>query len=205
MSPLNPVCRTKRCPTSSRDRPLLVNATVEGSGDKTVFEAAASGRPVLATSHTFDALLQGLPISRSFTRDDVHVLADKIVSLATASSSLLEQVGQELRSRVGGPSLKRPLGRSSGCYRRLGKVSEMTPAARVTPDMDPGASPTELDKRESGNKSIASLYIDLLKLAVSDGLHPAGSVLVRAASARPVGTRLTTWLRYYVQRLLARV
>ncbi len=88
----------------------LVNATVEGSGDKTVFEAAASGRPVLATSHTFDSLLRGLPLELHFQADDVHILTDKIVTLATAPRISLGTGGTGAEKPCGGPSLKRPLG-----------------------------------------------------------------------------------------------
>jgi O-methyltransferase len=50
----------------------------------------------------------------------------------------------------------------------------------------------------------ASLYIELLKLSVSEALHPAQSALVVAPSERPIrGARVTSWLRYGAQRLLS--
>ena len=50
----------------------------------------------------------------------------------------------------------------------------------------------------------ASLYIDLLKLSVSEALRPAQSALVAAPSERPIrGARVTSWLRYGGQRLLS--
>ena len=50
----------------------------------------------------------------------------------------------------------------------------------------------------------ASLYIDLLRLSVSEALRPAQSALVPAPSERPIrGARVTSWLRYGAQRLLS--
>ncbi len=50
----------------------------------------------------------------------------------------------------------------------------------------------------------ASLYIDLLKLSVSEGLRPAQSALVVAPSERPTrGARVTSWARFGTQRLLS--
>jgi hypothetical protein len=64
------------------------------------------------------------------------------------------------------------------------------------PLQDQGMDPASLDP--------ASLYIDLLKLAVSEALRPTQSALVSAPSERPVrGARVTSWLRYGGQRLLS--
>ena len=50
----------------------------------------------------------------------------------------------------------------------------------------------------------ASLYIDLLRLSVSEALRPAQSALVVAPSERPIrGARVTSWLRYGGQRVLS--
>jgi len=87
-------------PNLMRQTSALVNATADGSGDKTVFEAAASGRPVLAASHTFDAFLEGLPLDLQFVPGDVDGLADRIVALAATPQALLDGIGRELRRRV---------------------------------------------------------------------------------------------------------
>jgi hypothetical protein len=53
--------------------------------------------------------------------------------------------------------------------------------------------------------SVESLYVELLKRSVCDGLHPPDSVLTSAWMPRPGrGSRVTTWLRYATQQLLAR-
>jgi O-methyltransferase len=50
----------------------------------------------------------------------------------------------------------------------------------------------------------ASRYLELLRLSVSDALRPAQSALVVDQSGRPSrGARVTSWLRYGVQRLLS--
>ncbi len=78
----------------------LVNATADGSADKTVFEAAACGRPVLAASRAFDGLLEGLPLDLRFAPDDLDGLTERIVGLARASNAELALISSELRSRV---------------------------------------------------------------------------------------------------------
>jgi glycosyltransferase involved in cell wall biosynthesis len=78
----------------------LVNATADGSADKTVFETAACGRPVLAASRAFDSLLEGLPLDLRFAPDDLDGLTEGIVGLARASSAELASISRELRSRV---------------------------------------------------------------------------------------------------------
>lgn len=50
----------------------------------------------------------------------------------------------------------------------------------------------------------ASLYVDLLEMAVSEALRPTQSVLVSVPSKRPArGARVSSWLRYGGQRLLS--
>jgi O-methyltransferase len=52
---------------------------------------------------------------------------------------------------------------------------------------------------------LASQYLDLLELALSDGLHPSGSVLVTAPSVRPGrSARARSWLRYGAEQVLSR-
>ena len=52
---------------------------------------------------------------------------------------------------------------------------------------------------------LKSQYLDLLELALSDGLHPSSSVLVTAPSVRPDrGARARSWLRYGAEQVLFR-
>ena len=78
----------------------LVNATTDGSADKTVFEAAACGRPVLAASRAFEGLLDGLPLELRFEPDDLDGLTERIAELGRASSAEMTLISSELRSRV---------------------------------------------------------------------------------------------------------
>ncbi len=94
-------------PVKYQDMPaLLAEATVvvstsrDGSADKTVFEAAASGRPVLAASRAVRPLLQGLPVSLGFPPEDAAGLAERLAELAATPQPTLEVVGKELRRRV---------------------------------------------------------------------------------------------------------
>jgi glycosyltransferase involved in cell wall biosynthesis len=79
---------------------VVVNATKAGSADKVVFEAMSCGRPVLASSPAFASMLEGLSIDLRFSGHDVAVLTERIVTLASASDTTLEQIGRELRRRV---------------------------------------------------------------------------------------------------------
>lgn len=49
----------------------------------------------------------------------------------------------------------------------------------------------------------ASRYIELLKLAVSEGLHPRGSALVPTVSERPGTARPGPWVRYGIRKVLS--
>lgn len=78
----------------------LVNATDAGSADKVVFEAMASGRPVLAASPAFASLLDGERILMRFSGGDAGDLADRIVALARAPVAVRSEVGRHLRAKV---------------------------------------------------------------------------------------------------------
>jgi glycosyltransferase involved in cell wall biosynthesis len=87
-------------PRLLRRSSALVNTTADGSADKTVFEAAACGRPVLAASRAFDGLLRDLPLDLQFAPDDLDGLTERIVGLARASNAEMVLTSSELRGRV---------------------------------------------------------------------------------------------------------
>jgi len=87
-------------PSLLRQATAVVSAAKDGSADKTIFEAAACGRLVLAASSAFEPLLRGIPIRLNFAADDADELADRMTELARAPTSRLELIGKELRERV---------------------------------------------------------------------------------------------------------
>lgn len=78
----------------------VVNATRSGSGDKTVFEAMAVGRPVLASNLVFSDLLTDLPLDLTFAEGDQHQLAGRIHALDASTMEVRAAVSRELRRRV---------------------------------------------------------------------------------------------------------
>jgi len=87
-------------PSLLRQASAVVSAAKDGSADKTIFEAAACGRLVLAASSAFESLLRDLPLKLNFAADDADELADRMTELAGASASWLELIGKELCERV---------------------------------------------------------------------------------------------------------
>jgi len=87
-------------PRAIADADTLVNAMVPGSGDKVVFEAAAMGRPVLASNPAFASLLGDLPLNLRFPPGDARRLADLIADVAAAGDRDVGQLTRTLRSRV---------------------------------------------------------------------------------------------------------
>lgn len=78
----------------------LVSATIQGSGDKAVMEAASSGLPVLVSNPVFGPLVGDLPVALSFQEDDHEDLATRIRELINAPPSVRGEVGSILRSRI---------------------------------------------------------------------------------------------------------
>jgi glycosyltransferase involved in cell wall biosynthesis len=81
----------------------LLSATQPRGGetlDKVVFEAAASGVPVLASNSALDVLLGELRLELRFRPGDAESLAQVLVAFATAPASLRAEIGVELRRRV---------------------------------------------------------------------------------------------------------
>jgi glycosyltransferase involved in cell wall biosynthesis len=78
----------------------LLNTTIAGSGDKVVFEAMASGRPVIASNPAMSELLGGTKLRLALPPKDPEALAEAIAELASAARDLRAEVGRELRARV---------------------------------------------------------------------------------------------------------
>jgi len=71
-----------------------------GALDKVVFEAAASGVPVLACNPHFETFLGGLPVELRFGSGDPDDLAAKLIGFAASSPEARREAGRELRRRV---------------------------------------------------------------------------------------------------------
>ena len=87
-------------PTVLRESHALVNNGVSGTGDKVVFEAMASGRPVLVSNPSFRELLAGLRPLPLFPPDDAEVLSRRIEKLAATTIDQRATIGAALRRRV---------------------------------------------------------------------------------------------------------
>jgi glycosyltransferase involved in cell wall biosynthesis len=81
-------------PALLQTKDVLVNNMREGALDKVVYEAAATGMPVLASNTGFADVL---PPELRFAQDDAADLADKLRRLADVDRNAL---GRELRTRV---------------------------------------------------------------------------------------------------------
>lgn len=68
--------------------------------DKVVYEAAASGVPVIASNTALAGFLAGLPLELAFPARDGDALADRLVALAAADEETRRAAGLELRRRV---------------------------------------------------------------------------------------------------------
>jgi glycosyltransferase involved in cell wall biosynthesis len=71
-----------------------------GALDKVVFEAAATGVPVLACNPHFETFLGGLPVQLHFGSGDPEDLAAKLIRFAASPPDARREAGQELRRRV---------------------------------------------------------------------------------------------------------
>jgi glycosyltransferase involved in cell wall biosynthesis len=76
----------------------VVNTT--SGRDKVVYEAAASGVPVLAPRPDFEGLLADLPLDLQFERGEPEDLARKLLALARSDAHARNEAGNELRRRV---------------------------------------------------------------------------------------------------------
>jgi glycosyltransferase involved in cell wall biosynthesis len=97
---LEPGVPPEQVPALIRDVDLLVNAMVQGSADKVVFEAAAMGRPSMASNTAFAPLFAGLPMHLWFPQGDAESLADRLLAFVETSVEVKREAGEELRRRV---------------------------------------------------------------------------------------------------------
>jgi glycosyltransferase involved in cell wall biosynthesis len=79
---------------------VLVSNMRAGALDKVVFEAAASGLPVLVASPGFDPLVGGLAHDLRFAQDDPVGLAERVRELHAAGAADRRKLGLALRARV---------------------------------------------------------------------------------------------------------
>ena len=68
--------------------------------DKVVYEAAATGLPVLASNTALADFLAGLPLELAFPARDADALAERLLALAAAAPAVRGEAGLELRRRV---------------------------------------------------------------------------------------------------------
>lgn len=90
-------------PELLRGADALLSATQPRSGDtldKVVYEAAASGLPVLASSTALAEFLSGLPLTLAFPARDGDALAERLLALDAAGVERRRATGLELRRRV---------------------------------------------------------------------------------------------------------
>jgi glycosyltransferase involved in cell wall biosynthesis len=87
-------------PVLLHEADVLVNATDDGSADKVVFEAMASGRPAIVGSPAFADLTAASSLALDFRRDEPGSLAGRIEELASASDAELTNAGLALRRCV---------------------------------------------------------------------------------------------------------
>lgn len=78
----------------------LVNATTGGSADKVVFEAMASGRPVVASNPALAEALSASPINLRFGPGDHAAMARVIADLARADSTTRRLVAGAMRAEA---------------------------------------------------------------------------------------------------------
>ena len=78
----------------------LLSTTIDGSGDKAVFEAMAVGRPVVTSNPVFADLLADVPLTLMFPTGDVQALGSRLTALARAEPAAVADTGAVLAARV---------------------------------------------------------------------------------------------------------
>jgi glycosyltransferase involved in cell wall biosynthesis len=79
---------------------VLVNNMRAGALDKVVYEAAASGLPVVVASEGFEPLVRGIDPPLRFVQDDAADLAGRLRALHEAGPERRWTIGAELRERI---------------------------------------------------------------------------------------------------------
>ena len=95
---LEPAMEPSRVPAMLAEADGLLNTTVDGSGDKVVFESMATGRPVIVANRSMAELVTVRPDLAPAS--GAEGLADRIAALAAMSSDDRAAAGRELRGRV---------------------------------------------------------------------------------------------------------
>lgn len=78
----------------------LLSTTLDGSGDKAVFEAMAARRPAIVSNPAFDELLAGAPLDLTFPSGDAEALGARLAALAAADGAAFAETGSLLSARV---------------------------------------------------------------------------------------------------------
>jgi len=91
---------SSRVPGLLAEADALLSTTVDGSGDKAVFEAMAAGRPVVASNPAFAELLGDLPLRLMFPTGDVSALGERLSALALAERAPIVETGSVLSQRA---------------------------------------------------------------------------------------------------------
>jgi glycosyltransferase involved in cell wall biosynthesis len=100
---IEPALARDEIPARLRASDALLSATQPRESetlDKVVYEAAACGVPVIASSTALEEFLAGLPVELRFRARDAENLADTLLAFAAAGPAARRDAGAELRRRV---------------------------------------------------------------------------------------------------------
>jgi glycosyltransferase involved in cell wall biosynthesis len=78
----------------------LLSTTIDGSGDKAVFEAMAARRPAIVSNPAFAELLAGTRLGLTFPTDDATALGERLAAIAAADPTAFAESGALLHDRV---------------------------------------------------------------------------------------------------------
>ncbi|MFL5738476.1 MAG: glycosyltransferase family 4 protein [Actinomycetota bacterium] len=95
---MNPAVEPACVPEVLARADALLNTTIDGSGDKVVFEAMATGRPVIVANRAMVDLVSVRPDLSPAA--DADVLADRVATVAAMSSEDRVSVGRRSRERI---------------------------------------------------------------------------------------------------------
>ena len=78
----------------------LLSTTIDGSGDKAVFEAMAAHRPTIVSNPAFAELVAGTRLDLTFPSGDASALGERLTAIASADPAAFEESGAILHERV---------------------------------------------------------------------------------------------------------
>jgi glycosyltransferase involved in cell wall biosynthesis len=78
----------------------LLSTTIDGSGDKAVFEAMAARRPAIVSNPAFADLVAGTPLGLTFPTGDAAALGERLGRLSAADAMAFVDTGTILHDRV---------------------------------------------------------------------------------------------------------